>query len=564
MPFLSKDLPLPVRILAVLSVLVVGLLGALTLYDAILAPTPDYSPVLRPSVLDDWSPPWAAATPDPAEPDTGTDDDAEPDTAAGDDTDPKTGTDGEAEPDTGTDGDAGPDAATDGDAAVDPVQACNTLPSKWIVIGWDGADWDEVLPLLDAGRLPHLEALMRGGSYGTLASMIPTLSPAVWTTIATGRTPGRHGILHFYNQKPRLERWLERALNWGKLDRQLYSNADRRSRAVWNELSDRGRPVMLVGYHNTFPVEPVEGMMVSNYLVQDSIAQAMNFGSASTSAALATSLVYPQASLEEVLEIQREVDRRILDDVQRFADLDDDEVTDFVRRSRTLVDDADQKPYFLAKALTFDTLIAEVADAFYDEVKPDLAMIHFQSIDWAAHRFYYYHDPSLFESMPWTDAQRAALDAELDKYGDTLSAFYVYMDEWLGRFMARRDPETAILLLSDHGFETNDDPDLPGEHKTAPPGIVVMNGPGIRADQKLESDYSIYDILPTLMAGLSLPVAEDLQGTVMREAFCDAALTDVETVASYGDGKPYIPEIHRPEGVDAEVLKQLESLGYLN
>ena len=68
-------------------------------------------------------------------------------------------------------------------------------PKRWIVIGWDGADWEYVLPLLDAGKLPHLAALMKEGAFGAMRSFKPTWSPVLWTTVATGVDPGRHGIL---------------------------------------------------------------------------------------------------------------------------------------------------------------------------------------------------------------------------------------------------------------------------------------------------------------------------------------------------------------------------------
>ncbi len=47
------------------------------------------------------------------------------------------------------------------------------------------------------GRLPHLEALVSRGSYNKLATRQPTLSPLIWTTMATGMVPEKHGISAF-------------------------------------------------------------------------------------------------------------------------------------------------------------------------------------------------------------------------------------------------------------------------------------------------------------------------------------------------------------------------------
>ena len=65
------------------------------------------------------------------------------------------------------------------------------------LIGIDGATWDVMDPLLKAGRLPNLAALIDEGVRASLKSMIPTRSPALWTTIATGKDFDEHGISDF-------------------------------------------------------------------------------------------------------------------------------------------------------------------------------------------------------------------------------------------------------------------------------------------------------------------------------------------------------------------------------
>ena len=66
-----------------------------------------------------------------------------------------------------------------------------------IVIAVDGLEWDVLLPLVREGRLPHLERLMEEGVWGQLETFQPTLSPIIWTTIASGKRPAEHGIEGF-------------------------------------------------------------------------------------------------------------------------------------------------------------------------------------------------------------------------------------------------------------------------------------------------------------------------------------------------------------------------------
>ena len=66
-------------------------------------------------------------------------------------------------------------------------------PRLWVV-GLDAATLDAVLPLAGEGRLPFLATALRGGAYGRLESLSPTRRDAVWTTLATGKYPFKHGI----------------------------------------------------------------------------------------------------------------------------------------------------------------------------------------------------------------------------------------------------------------------------------------------------------------------------------------------------------------------------------
>src|SRR6185295_17661328 len=64
-----------------------------------------------------------------------------------------------------------------------------------LLLGVDGADPAILERLIGAGKLPTFGRLRREGAFGPLRSREPLLSPVLWTTIATGRTPQDHGVL---------------------------------------------------------------------------------------------------------------------------------------------------------------------------------------------------------------------------------------------------------------------------------------------------------------------------------------------------------------------------------
>ena len=57
------------------------------------------------------------------------------------------------------------------------MNALTPTRRKVLLIGWDGADWKTINPLLDAGKMPALESLINRGVMGNIATLDPPLSP---------------------------------------------------------------------------------------------------------------------------------------------------------------------------------------------------------------------------------------------------------------------------------------------------------------------------------------------------------------------------------------------------
>src|SRR5262245_12627756 len=68
---------------------------------------------------------------------------------------------------------------------------------KIFVFGLDAGTWTILNELFHDGKLPNLRRLRDEGSSGVLRSEVASLSPRVWTTIATGKLPAKHGVLDF-------------------------------------------------------------------------------------------------------------------------------------------------------------------------------------------------------------------------------------------------------------------------------------------------------------------------------------------------------------------------------
>lgn len=67
-----------------------------------------------------------------------------------------------------------------------------------VLVGVDGASWNRIDELIAEGALPHLSGLIARGVAANLSTVEPLISPTVWATVATGRSPEAHGIEDFY------------------------------------------------------------------------------------------------------------------------------------------------------------------------------------------------------------------------------------------------------------------------------------------------------------------------------------------------------------------------------
>jgi len=107
------------------------------------------------------------------------------------------------------------------------------LTDKVMVIGIDGMDPRMTKKFMDMGILPNVKKLVSlGAARKDLKMMgnVPTITPPMWTTLATGATPTVHGITCFWDQ------------NVEKLDVLEYNLDSRKCKAepVWNVLVEAG------------------------------------------------------------------------------------------------------------------------------------------------------------------------------------------------------------------------------------------------------------------------------------------------------------------------------------
>ena len=120
---------------------------------------------------------------------------------------------------------------------------------KVAVIGFDGATWRILKPLIDEGRLPNLARLVDSGSSGTLFSTIPAVTFPAWHSMFTGLNPGKIGVYGFAQVDVDAGKYVINTVNSFK------------GAPVWKIIGEYGFKSVVINVP-TARVEPIKGIIV--------------------------------------------------------------------------------------------------------------------------------------------------------------------------------------------------------------------------------------------------------------------------------------------------------------
>jgi predicted AlkP superfamily phosphohydrolase/phosphomutase len=426
--------------------------------------------------------------------------------------------------------------------------------SRVFLIGLDGLEWDIARPLMDEGRMPNLKRLVDEGTAGILMSRPITNSPVIWTTIATGKKREDHGIVGFFTD------------GQGHEGRTPYTSADRKVAALWNITSMENRSVCALGWWASWPAEEVNGDIVSAFAPYDSRSL---FARGVHPDEQVERLTYPPELVDEIKPEMVSIEDITREDMSRIVNIDDWEHPAFLDpRIGDAVD------FVLPWTLATDESYVNIAEKLMTENSFDLSMIYIQGTDTMGHRFWSFREDSdrLHNTLERYNLYPEDEEKFREWFGDAIDNYYVLADEFLGRLLNLIDDNTVVIICSDHGFGSYIGAQEPewighsftGSHRDA--GSIVLWGPGIRQGKWLDEENAphIWDVAPTILAIMGLPLADDMAGQPIMDAFDARFMQDYrpDFVATY-DVNYKAGE--KPESVpmSEQYEERLRSLGYI-
>lgn len=292
--------------------------------------------------------------------------------------------------------------------------------SKLLFFGMDGATWRILKPMMAEGRLPNLQRLCDSGASGILQSIEPMVSPAIWTSIASGKTPDKHGVWDF-----------------------VVSSKSVRCKRVWDMASQSGWRVGLCGYMVTWPPPELNG-----FVIPGSFSRGPETHPASLRA------------IRELDMTQRSDNRRSLfTAMQRAWQCHRLGVrpSSFVDAALTLLRTRAQRDYlekfYQMRRVGFEAY----ADVFVRQVQrfqTQLSMYVFTLVDSTSHNYWKFMEPERFTGVEVR---------EIQKHHSKIYQAYEAVDRMIGRTLRRlgvslaarlEDGNTNIIIASDHGFQS--------------------------------------------------------------------------------------------------------------
>jgi predicted AlkP superfamily phosphohydrolase/phosphomutase len=269
-----------------------------------------------------------------------------------------------------------------------------------MIIGLDGVPLDLIRHWAGRGHLPTLQRLMEGGTTGNLLSTIPPTSGPSWSSFVTGMNPGNTGIYDFLYRR-------EGTYHFPPVNASM-----RGGTTMWRYLSDAGYRVGVLNIPMSYPVEHLNGYMVSGWMTPYS----------------APDFTYPP-------ELAAELER---------------EIGDYRIYPTTTFNEHRREPFFKA---TYDLLDMRTRAALHLlRTRPwDVFTVVFFDTDRVLHQLWHYLDPG---HVWWSGGLRDAVpeSGEPGEREALVRDYFHQVDASIARLLEHADEDTLVCVLSDHGM----------------------------------------------------------------------------------------------------------------
>lgn len=317
---------------------------------------------------------------------------------------------------------------------------------KVFLYGIDGATWDVINPLIEKGKLPNLKRLIEDGVSGILKSLDPPVSPMVWTSIATGKLPSKHGVRDF-----------------------IVNSESVRTKRIWNILQEKGWKIGLMDYLVTWPPEKVNGFCVPSHFAQgtETYPRELEW----------LNKLLIESKKEEKLSLRRKFSYvvKFLTNGVTFNTLMNVILFQVSKSLRKL----NFYDYFYPVRKIKIAIRSDILISLSRKFKVDFIAYINNIVDATSHNYWKFYKPEEF-------SKDLIKQDELKKYESFLPDAYIESDKLLGKILRVLDDNSVLMVASDHGFQANT--------REASPFSLTMRSGNIAKHLDLNDDFRYFNI----------------------------------------------------------------------
>lgn len=275
---------------------------------------------------------------------------------------------------------------------------------RTLLFGLDGATYTVLDPLVASGLMPNLARVYREGARAKLLSTPMPLTPQAWTSMATGRGMGHHGIHDFVRLESRPEGFHLR----------FNSGRDIACETIWKYASRMGKRITALNWIYLSPPSPVNGHTMPGFVPGRYLRRSS----------------YPADLFQRL---------------QQIPDFDVNLLGMDLEMEKLALQDlaADQWLAWINHHIERERVWFGILEHLMLNEPSDLSAIVFDGVDKLQHLAYRFLDPQLAPKQP--TAWEKEIDAACRRY-------FQEVDRKLGRAMEILGKWGRVFIASDHGF----------------------------------------------------------------------------------------------------------------
>jgi len=345
-----------------------------------------------------------------------------------------------------------------------------------LLVGIDGMDWTRLSGLIEEGQLHNIKGILKSAFCARLRSDSALSCPSFWTSVATGVSQDKHQIfgeeIYFIPKLIALKREWPFKHYFKLIKTGPYPSYMRKTKALWNMLTENERSVGVVGWWHTYPAEKVKGYIITPYNY--------SFNQIPLYKPEPKFYTFPEDLYGRLQHIAVSSGELLPEELKQMG-----------------INIPFGSSWHLARDLSF-------ANISYYMIKnwkiPDLFMVFFESIRSITSRYYNVTEKNENNFQ--------------GKWEMSLRQHYVFIDEIIGKLWHLMPKDDSIILIVSNPCFRN----ISGNLADGECGVFILAGNGIAQNAKAKT-ASVLDVTPNVLALLGLPIADDFEGRVLVESF---------------------------------------------